>query len=123
MQMKKQCAICYGELEVKDSTPCFVCGCWFEGDELKGELAKDNFTVYALKDDTEVVLCGSCHLEEVVANQGDLLEILNIRYEEAQSGIRFMEYSEAKLSKDKYCLQCNKRGALLKLVGKYAKNS
>ena len=66
--MNQQRSICYGNLEAKNPTPSIVCGYWCEGEELEEALAKDYFNVYALRDNSESILCRSCHLEEVMAN-------------------------------------------------------
>jgi hypothetical protein len=105
--MNQQYSICYGDLEAKNSTPCIVCECWCEGEELEEALAKDDFNVYALRYKSEIILCRSCHLEDVMGNQGDLLTIVSVRYEEAQAGIWLIDFAEATMCKDKYCSQCH----------------
>ena len=83
---------------------------------------KNDFIVYGLESDSEIILCNGCWLEEVLSNQGGLLEALNIRKEEATAAIRYLKDADALITKDKYCLECEKRLSLTKLILSYTKN-
>jgi len=109
------CPICYDELEVRDALPCFVCGCWHQGEDLEKKVNESDVSIYGLVDNTEIILCHLCYLEDVLSGRGDLLEHLNIRKEESAAGVRFFDHAEAKIIKDKYCTTCEKRLALIKL--------
>ena len=113
---QSQCPKCYAELEVREASPCFVCGCWLNSEELREAVNKNDFAVYGLTDGTEIILCKLCHLEEVLSNQGGLLNDLAIRKEEAEASVRFLDHAEALVTKDKYCTECDKRLSLLKVT-------
>lgn len=115
------CPKCYSEMEVRETTPCFVCGCWHEGENLHEILDRDSFSIYGLPDNTEIVLCTMCYLEDVISNLGDILDELNIRKEEAEEKLRFFDFAEYRISKDKYCTECRKRLALLKVISEHGK--
>ena len=114
------CPSCYLELEIRDTSPCFVCGCAHQGKELNTCIEKNNFSIYGLKDDTEIILCKYCYLDEVLSNQGALLSDLNINLVNATEEIRFFRSAEALQTKDKYCSQCCKRLSLLKIIASHA---
>lgn len=113
---KNQCPKCYNDFEARETSPCFVCGCWLSGKELKKAISKSDFSVYGLADGSEITLCKFCYVEEILANQGCLLDELGIRKEEAQSGVRFLEHAVPIITKDKYCADCAQRLSLLKVT-------
>lgn len=89
---------------------------------LQKAIAKNNFAVYGLENGTEVTLCKTCHLEEVISNMGGLLDELGIRKEEAEFGVRLLDHVEACITKNKYCTECAQRFLLLKAVVSAAKS-
>jgi len=113
---KNNCPKCYNELQVRSTTPCYVCGCYHSEEEIAKKIEKDNFTLYGLPNNTELVLCQLCYLEDVLDGQGDLLTSLKIKQTEAHASVRFLDHSKAEINKDKYCTTCNKRLSLLKLI-------
>ena len=119
---QNQCSKCYGDLEVRETSPCFVCGCWLGEEELQKAISRNNFAIYGLENGTEITLCKLCHLEEVLSNLEGLLDELGIRKEEAEAGIRFLDHAEAIITKDKYCAECNQRLSLLKVIANVAKS-
>ena len=114
------CPICYTKLEIRDVTPCYVCGGW-EG-EVERYPKESNFTEYYLiESENYITLCESCWLEELLALQGDLVSDLNLPISEGSaSGYTLSNRSvDNKIVKDKYCPTCNKRLALLKIIEKH----
>jgi len=119
---QNQCPKCYSGLEVRETSPCYVCGCWLDAEALQKAIAKNNFAVYGLENGTEVTLCKTCHLEEVISNLGGLLDELGIRKEEAEASVRFLDHAEVCITKDKYCTECAQRLSLLKVVASASKS-
>ena len=116
---QNQCLKCWSELEVRESSPCFVCGCWLTGEELAKAIVENDFAVYGLTGGDEITLCDLCHIEEVLSKLGNLLKDLDIREEEASAHVRFLNRIDASLTKDKYCTECRMRLSLLKLITRY----
>ena len=119
---QNQCPTCYSDLEVRETSPCYVCGCCLDAEDLQRAIAKDNFSVYGLENGTELTLCKICHLEEVISNLGGLLDELGIRKEEAEASVRFLGHAEASVTKDKYCTECAQRLSLLRVIANAAKS-
>src|SRR5437016_5765862 len=63
-----QCPVCYTPLEVRDVTPCFICGGWPEA------LARFDpgaaFTEFRLPRGRVLALCRDCELEEFMVPGG-----------------------------------------------------
>ena len=100
------CPICCEELEVREVTPCFVCGAW--DSKLNTEI--HNFEIRETGE--QLCLCNICWLEKILSNQGDLKERLQITSNEDLRSARSIEHQ----TKDKYCPSCRTRLALLKLM-------
>jgi len=113
-----QCPKCAHDLEVRHTSPCFVCGAWYSEDELEKIIENSDFKIYGLLNGSEIALCTFCYLEDVLSNLGDLLEELKIRKEEASTCVRYLNDAEALITKDKYCVECEKRLSLLKVIVK-----
>jgi hypothetical protein len=63
-----QCPVCYTPLEVRDVTPCFVCGGWPEA-IARFNLAAE-FTEFRLPRGQTLLLCRPCALEEFLVPGG-----------------------------------------------------
>ena len=63
-----QCPICYGPLEVRDVTPCSICGGWPEAVERFDPAAE--FREYRLPSGQDIALCRACQLEEFMVPGG-----------------------------------------------------
>jgi hypothetical protein len=107
MSRTEQCPVCFGPLEVRPVQPCYVCGGWTGLEATK----PDHY--FVIRDDgASLVLCHSCWLDEIVCDQGDLKEQLRISGEND-----LIVVSERSASnKDKFCHDCERRLALLKLI-------
>ncbi len=103
------CPICYSKFVIKPVTPCYVCGGW----NLPSNLVdKAEYIEYTLEDDRKITLCTICYLEEFLADQGDSDEFIGAKGDD----LRFQRIIETESKeKDKYCEECKKRLALLKL--------
>ncbi len=65
---QSQCPVCYSPLEVRDVTPCFVCGGWPESvARFETDAA---FTEFRLPGGQPLVLCQHCKLEEFMVPGG-----------------------------------------------------
>jgi ribosomal protein L33 len=109
----KQCPLCYHDLEVRQTTPCYVCGAW---DGFNTEL-KPPYSVYLLYTGETITLCRICYVEEILAQQGDLGECLHLPAEKGSYVVHYATQGEpAELTQDKFCPRCRKRLVLLKLI-------
>jgi hypothetical protein len=63
-----QCPVCYTPLEVRDVTPCCICGGWPETVARFDEAAQ--FTEFRLPGGRAIVLCRGCELEEFMVPGG-----------------------------------------------------
>ncbi len=116
------CPFCYGLLETCEVTPCFICGGWPESVQRFDPAAK--FIEFELPDDTRLVLCNGCQVEEFMVKGGwgwqlniptNTLPINYLRY--------IGEVAEPKLTLDKYCLHCLQRLAFIKILAAVKGNS
>jgi len=114
-----QCPKCVHDLEVRNTSPCFVCGAWHSRDELEQIVKNKDFSTFGLPGGTEISLCTHCYLEDVLSDLGDLLLELKIRKEEASACVRYLNDTKALITKDKYCVECKKRLSLLKVIVKH----
>jgi len=117
------CPICYTKLGVCEVTPCLVCGGW---DGILEALDADSeFTEYYLESGNYIILCSHCWLEEMLCLQGSLVSDLNLPISGGlASGYTISNRAvEKEIVKDKYCSNCNKRYALLKIVKNIENNS
>jgi len=103
----QRCPVCFGELEVREVNPCFVCGGWPAVPPSKPEHH------FLLRDTrARITLCHFCWLEEVLSDQGDLKARLKIKSE-----LDLVDTADAPTQEiDKFCTTCNRRFALLKAM-------
>lgn len=111
---QSQCPVCSSPLEVRDVTPCYICGGWPES------VARFNpsaaFTEFRLPDGRLIVLCRACELEEFRVPGGwgwrlapdEKLPVNALQWVRAVEGPR--------LGRDKFCPTCNLRLAFSEVV-------
>jgi hypothetical protein len=102
-------------LEVREVTPCFICGGW---PEMVNRFAESGeFSEWRLPDEQILVLCASCELEDFMTPNGwgrrlglhtPPLPIHSLQFVRA--------IPSPMLGKDRFCPQCNLRLAFLKIV-------
>ncbi len=109
-----QCPICYSPLEIRDVSPCFVCGGWPEIVTQFDSTAE--YREFRLPDGKPITLCRPCILEEFMVDGGygyqlfpkeslpiDALQLIRI-------------VPDPKLIHDKFCTSCNRRLALIEIL-------
>ncbi len=107
MLRPQQCPVCFGDLEIREVQPCYVCGGWPNVSPSKPDR---HFTIR--DDESLLTLCNFCWLEEVLSDQGDLKQRLRIKGE--QDLVAAPDRPPPKT--DKFCAACNCRLALLKIM-------
>jgi hypothetical protein len=106
MTQVNNCPICHSRLEVRDISPCYVCGGWH------GIEPKKPYHEMCFSDGSKLTLCHICWLEDFLSDQGDLKERLKIHDRSELSICPDREHPV----KDKFCTKCNQRFAMLKLM-------
>jgi hypothetical protein len=114
------CLFCYGPLEPREVTPCFICGGFPKSVALLAEKSddwKNKFTEYELPDGRRIVICPGCEVEEFLAdggwgwNPGFPVPKLPLNY------LAFVrEILSPEISADKYCGNCHLRLAFMKIL-------
>src|SRR5690348_16755279 len=100
MNRAQQCPVCFGDLEVREVQPCYVCGGWADAPASKPA------RYFVLRDSgAPLTLCNICWLEEVLADQGDLKKRLGITGDNDLAITA--EQPTPKI--DKFCPTCNRR--------------
>ena len=113
---QSQCPMCYSALEIRDVTPCYICGGRPES------VAQFDFAVefreFRLPDGQVIVMCWGCELGEFMVPGG---WGYRIAFGEALP-INALQWSRSlqasRLQKDKFCPACNLRLAFLDVVAK-----
>jgi hypothetical protein len=111
---QSHCPICYSPLEVRDVTPCYICGGWPEVVARFDPAAA--FTEFRLPEGSVLVLCQGCELEEFMVPggwgyqlaPGEKLPVNALRRVQAVKGHR--------LGRDKFCPVCNLRLAFAGII-------
>lgn len=109
-----QCPICYSPLEVRDVTPCVVCGGSPESVErydLSGE-----FTEFRLATGRTIVLCRGCELEEFMVPGGWGYELIPGEKLPVRGLQRVGAVESPRLGRDKFCPACHLRLAFAEVV-------
>ena len=113
--------MCYAELEVRETTPCFMCGPWGDPHERLNQL-KDVWA-YSLFGTHTIVLCYACVLEEFMVPHGMSECLLLPDDREAIDCLTNANIDVPRtVTKDKFCVQCDKRLALLKTIAARSNN-
>lgn len=102
-----QCPCCFAPLEVRDVTPCDVCGGWPESVARFDPAAA--YTEHRLPSGHTLVLCRACELEEfmVPGGWGDRLAPGVGLPLNALQRVRAVE--SPRIGRDKFCPTCNLR--------------
>jgi hypothetical protein len=109
-----QCPLCFIVLEVRDVTPCFICGGWSES---VGQFnPADTFTRYRLPGDRCIVLCQRCVLEEFMVPGGWGYRILPGASFPVNALQRVQTVPMTQIGRDKFCTTCNLRLAFANVV-------
>src|SRR5262245_7690604 len=109
-----QCPFCYSPLEVRDVTPCFVCG---GGPESVAQFDPSaEFTEFRLPDGRPLVLCRGCELEEFMVPGGWGYRLLPSEKLPVNALQRVRGIESPKVGRDKFCPSCNLRLAFLSVV-------
>lgn len=109
-----QCPCCYSPLEVRDVTPCDVCGGWPES------VARFNptavYTEYRLPSGHTVVLCRACVLEEFMVPGGWGYRLAPAEGLPVDALQRVQSVESPRIGRDKFCPACNLRLAFAEIV-------
>jgi hypothetical protein len=111
-----QCPVCFSPLEVRNVTPCDFCGGWPKAVDKFDSTS--TFSEFRLPDDSLLVLCNACVLEEFLVPHGFgymLFPDSNHPLDELRLVKRL---DNMQLRQDKYCSTCNSRFSFLKLSSK-----
>jgi hypothetical protein len=116
-----QCPVCFAPLEVRDVTPCFICGGWQPMTERLDPQAK--FRAWRLPSGETLVLCHGCELEDFMVKGGWGYR-LGLRAKPLPlNDLQFLKVISMHASvKDKYCPQCKLPLAFLKIVAASMEN-
>ena len=109
-------------MEVKVVTPCHVCGGWGDAEE---KILLEKYSHYELESRHRITLCYGCFLDELLSLQGELVDYLGMRKSKytAEGYSQLSEVENPSLGKDKYCLECHKRLALMRIALKMRNSS
>lgn len=109
-----QCPICYSPLEVREVTPCFVCGGWPE--VVARFDPTDSFTEYLLPSGQRLVLCRACQLEDFMVPGGWGARLVPGE-RLPTNGLRWVQaVQEPQRGRDKFCPVCNVRLAFAEVL-------
>jgi hypothetical protein len=109
-----QCPVCYSPLDVRDVTPCFVCGGSPES-VVRFEPAAE-FTEFRLPGGQSLVLCRGCELEEFMVPGGWGYRLAPEEKLPANALRRVRAMVGPQLGRDKFCPTCNLRLAFAEVV-------
>ena len=109
-----QCPKCYTPLEIRDVTPCFICGGWPEVVDRFDAAAE--FTEFRLPDAALLVLCRGCELEEFMVPGGWGYRLLPNEKLPVNALQRVRLMPAPQLGRDKFCPSCNLRLAFLTII-------
>ncbi len=110
---ESRCPICYGELEVREVTPCFDCG----GEPKELEHLAEGKHIYSevVAFGIPIILCDFCLVdfssydpEYFNRPKGTTMGVGEFTF--------VRELRDAKVEKDKYCAACRRRLAFLRFV-------
>jgi len=111
---QSQCPVCYSPLEVRDVTPCFVCGGWPESVARFDPAAA--FTEFRLPGGRPLVLCRGCELEEFMVPGGWGYRLVPGEKLPVNGLQRVRAVEPPQLGHDKFCPACNLRLAFAEVV-------
>ncbi len=111
---RSQCPVCYTPLEVRDVTPCFICGGW------PAPVARFDpraaFTEFQFPGGQSLVLCQGCELEEFMVPGGWGYWLAPGEKLPVTAFQRVRAVESPQLRRDKFCPACNVRLAFAKAI-------
>lgn len=116
-----QCPVCYSELEIRDCTPCDLCG----GNPEEVEHLYNKLHVYCIYEfkGSKLTLCNFCSVD--LNSYKPEYFGLNAGEEISYRRLNFLkEIGNPKTVRDKFCSECQKRLSLLHFINENSsKNS
>ena len=105
-----QCPICFTPLEIREVTPCFLCGGWQPTTDRE-------FNEWRLASGESIVLCKLCELEDFMSPRGWGWRLGLRATPHPLNALEFVRTLSTNAQvKDKYCPQCNLRLAFLRIM-------
>jgi hypothetical protein len=107
-----QCPLCFDTLQVRDVTPCYICGGWTTTH------SSVTYREWLLPTGASIVLCNCCEVEEFMTpfGWGHRLGLPKSRRLPIAALQLVRSVSNVEMQKDKYCPTCNLRLAFLRIV-------
>jgi hypothetical protein len=109
-----QCPCCFTSLEVRDVTPCDVCGGWPESVTRFNPAAE--YTEYRLPSGRTIVLCRACELEEFMVPGGWGYRLAPHEGLPLNALQRVRSVESPRIGRDQFCPTCNIRLAFASVV-------
>lgn len=102
-----QCPCCFEPLEVRDVTPCDLCGGW--PDSVASFKLATAYTEYRIPSGHTIVLCWACELEEFMVPGGWGYRLAPTESRPINSLQRVRSVESPRIGRDKFCSTCNLR--------------
>jgi hypothetical protein len=109
-----QCPVCYTPLEVREVTPCLICGGWAEAVARFDPDAP--FSEFRLPRGRSLVLCNGCEVEEFMVPGGWGYRLAPAEKFPVNVLQRVRPLQTPHLGRDKFCPTCNLRLAFLMVI-------
>lgn len=109
-----QCPICFGFLETRSVSPCYVCGGWSERIAIDSPVKP--WRMYRLPLGDTIVLCESCKLDEFMVPKGWGYQMFPNESRPWNVLTPIPLAIDSTNSRDKFCPDCNIRHALAELI-------
>lgn len=116
-----QCPCCYSPLEIRDVTPCLVCGGWPES--VARFSPAELFTEQKLPSGHTIVLCRACELEEFMVPGGWGYRLAPDEGLPVNALQPVRSVDSPRIGRDKFCPSCNLRQAFAEIVAENLKPS
>jgi hypothetical protein len=112
-----QCPVCFSPLEIRDVTPCFVCG---GSPEVVARFDPTTvFTEFRLPGGESLILCPGCELEEFMVPGGWGYRLVAEEKLPVNGLQRVRAVDGARLGRDKFCPECNIRLAFAQVIANH----
>lgn len=112
---QSQCPVCFTPLEVRDVTPCFICGGLSES--VARFDASATYTEFRLPGSQTILLCRGCELVEFMVPGGWGYRLIPGEKLPINPLQRVQSLAAPRIGRDKFCPSCNFRLAFLGTVG------
>jgi hypothetical protein len=111
-----QCPICFTPLEVREVTPCTICGGW--PSSVESFDPSREYYEWRLPNGSTLVLCNGCMIEEFMVPRGlgEKLGLPKSRRLLIDGLVRVRRIAEPALTNDKFCPECGFRLGFLRLL-------